>query len=1330
MKNELQEYLDFLEEEKYRKSQEEEEELVPTEYIQQTQTQTTETPKVTSLPNTYFKATESTPTYSLVKKSLSELESDPEFDKRAARFLEGIGRNENIFEFLRDSDYNLSSAVKRSFEVGEWTEQQKKDYLYLREQFDNAELRGIKERLGFLKDFTIDVVRDPLNIPAALFATATMGTSAAGKIAATQAANQGIKQLIKSSLKAAKKPALLGAAEGMAWAGPHEYFLQSMDVDLGARDEIDMSVVAGTAALGGLFGGTVGGSLATINAGRYLSKEFKYSNEEAIIKEGKKKSRKQIATEEQVASLKEGLNKTTARTFFGKATTEFVDKAKKSDTLKNLLDKFRYDWDVTIFGTKDIKVRKDSYGLELGRLQGFLLAGTEQALNGLNKVRKSKWNWTGVLNTKENDQLAYLLRGGKEKTYKGEEIGEDVLESYEKIKVLLEATFNKGLEVGLFNPLQQIKNYMPRKFKYEAIENDKDGVFRQLLINSGHANPINDIKQLTTININEVVDGVTKTKKVQGTLDGQLGVDMEAFGRDFISEAGGDIEKAKGLKADAIIENMLAYRWTPFELRSKLKAGNGSSFVQHRAFQNIKDNDLTPFLENDVKLVLQDYFTNASQAITRSKYFGRTVGDFKETYLKNDAKKTGIFYELVNSGVSKQEAKEVIERLTLMHGRVTGLDVPSLKSPGLQTASDWGRLSQQMAHLPLATISSITEPLILLSRVGLADTPEAAKIIGKSLVAETIKTGQRIAQGVQRGLGKKTKNLKDLDDETWSEIYQTGLALEQSVMDRIEGLYGEALGSNKLKEVQNMFFKTNLLTQWTSAVQLAAFTTGKRLIVRNAEKLSKGGLKAKDKQFLIEQLNDLGIDADEAVNFYKNSLDKNGIYSGRLAKQQEFYDTKLLSGANRFTKEIILNPSTAEANRPLWYSTPAAQMLIQFAGYPTVFNNTVLKRFVTDIRDYPMQTTPRIAATMLLMTSVATMGNYIRNSQYFDTNADGTTKTTGEIIMDSWQRWGGLGPLDYSKRYAEAGEAGAGVLGSALKAFAGPLPQDAIDSVLYRKGFAEIVGTNLPFYSAYDLLAGEGTKKELRSNLRAIDKQLSGTAKDEEKNISIVPAYAKGGIVKNVPNVTDEPDEMQSRVTGMPFNSTADFMQDVEDRALKGQMDRLGLAEGGILGLAQIILDAIQKDPNRNYTDEEIEVLKQHADYVANAESDRIPDRIQMGGGPGRGKYQYEIVTEDKPGQQGAKTAVNRYINLKNKYGIPLTEEDMLLRQDENPDFSKISEDMQDAIFYADKAMGNMPVGNLVRGRLSHEDAWADYHWAGDPQEREKKIKYFIEKNY
>ena len=39
-------------------------------------------------------------------------------------------------------------------------------------------------------------------------------------------------------------------------------------------------------------------------------------------------------------------------------------------------------------------------------------------------------------------------------------------------------------------------------------------------------------------------------------------------------------------------------------------------------------------------------------------------------------------------------------------------------------------------------------------------------------------------------------------------------------MDRIEGLTGDALTEEELKNLQNVFFKTNLLTQWTSAVEL------------------------------------------------------------------------------------------------------------------------------------------------------------------------------------------------------------------------------------------------------------------------------------------------------------------------------------------------------------------------------------------------------------------------------------------------------------------------------------------------------------------------------
>lgn len=37
------------------------------------------------------------------------------------------------------------------------------------------------------------------------------------------------------------------------------------------------------------------------------------------------------------------------------------------------------------------------------------------------------------------------------------------------------------------------------------------------------------------------------------------------------------------------------------------------------------------------------------------------------------------------------------------------------------------------------------------------------------------------------------------------ELYQTGLALEQAVMERIEGMFGEAFQNKTAKTFQNMF---------------------------------------------------------------------------------------------------------------------------------------------------------------------------------------------------------------------------------------------------------------------------------------------------------------------------------------------------------------------------------------------------------------------------------------------------------------------------------------------------------------------------------------------
>jgi hypothetical protein len=67
----------------------------------------------------------------------------------------------------------------------------------LQNQFNNAELRGFKERFGLIKDLAGDIVLDPLNLVAAIFAIPTAGTSFALKEGLAQTAKQGVKALAK-----------------------------------------------------------------------------------------------------------------------------------------------------------------------------------------------------------------------------------------------------------------------------------------------------------------------------------------------------------------------------------------------------------------------------------------------------------------------------------------------------------------------------------------------------------------------------------------------------------------------------------------------------------------------------------------------------------------------------------------------------------------------------------------------------------------------------------------------------------------------------------------------------------------------------------------------------------------------------------------------------------------------------------------------------------------------------------------------------------------------------------------------------------------------------
>jgi hypothetical protein len=1146
------------------------------------------------------------------KGNLTELANDEEFSQRAARFLEGIGSNENIFEYLRDSDYSLTSAIGRSFEVDYWTDEQKSDYIYLREQFDNTDLEGFRERFGAFKDISIDIIADPLNLVTALFALPSGGASAA----MTTAAKAGTSKLIKSKLQdkvksvvkdeAFKKGVLYGSAEGLAWGGLHNYFLQDIDMDLGLKEEIDLTDIGTSAVIGaGFTGALVGGSKymttkfskakeTNENMPTVLQeKEYLYSNEDHIRKAGEAEVRKELVEEyktnevieskdnitnkatEAVNEEKNRINRWLANTI-GKPVTEFVGFVKRAPSLKNILASIRYDYatglakgqkGVTEITLTDGSTTTRTFGEGLGQTNGFYLTGLAKAFNLLYRV-----GFRAKIFGEQNDQLAYLLRDNnlliKTKdnrnvtgevisdfnpsdykvttrdgqdilgtNYEGYKVSEDIISSYLQVKQLLNKAYIDGKAANIFKEgTTQVVNYLPRVFKHSVLEKKRD-IFEQKLIDAGHADPINEKQFKQFFKVDPKTGETILEERIKGVEINALGQDELVFGVDFVKQAKGDVAYAKQLKAKRIVDDMLSHRYTPAEFRIAGKKSDASGFMQPRVFRNLADNDIAEFLENDVQNLLENYFTNFSQSLNRAKYFGRTLSEIRANKIDP------LIKELRESGMSMDEASKVGEKVFTMIEKVSGLETYAdswwRTNKFGRNFADWGKLAQQMAHLPFATLSSVTEPLLLLSRAGKRDAPAVIADIGKSIVKEGQSVLDRTIKGFQRGvLRKKVKGIKDIDDETWQELYETGLALEQSVQERLEGLVGEGIHSPTARLLQQGFFKVNLLTQWTKAVQLASFTTGKRLITRNAELLAKGKGSKSKQEYLTQQLEDLGIKADDAVQWYKANT-KDGVFNFDTAKQADFYKQDLTLGANRFVKEIILNPSTAEANRPLWFSTPAAQMLVQFAGYPTVFNNTILKRFAYEGKTSFMQSMPKAVPTLLLMTSVAHIGNLIRsNGNSVKDYETGLPKDDGEIIMDAVRRWGGFGPFDYAYRYGSESDRNVGQFSSVLKTFAGPLPQDAIDAILYRKGLAEVAVTNLPGYAVYDLVFGDGTRKELRRMAR-------GTPAEKPKKPVL---YAKGGIVTNVPNVHPEPDEVKMRGMDMTYNEMAgEILRDEED---------------------------------------------------------------------------------------------------------------------------------------------------------------------------------------
>jgi hypothetical protein len=333
-----------------------------------------------------------------------------------------------------------------------------------------------------------------------------------------------------------------------------------------------------------------------------------------------------------------------------------------------------------------------------------------------------------------------------------------------------------------------------------------------------------------------------------------------------------------------------------------------SNIEKSRTFlKDVPDNELEPFLNNNLFDILTTYTSNAARRISYADLFGA---------------KEGTLSNLVRAGID--EAAAVGRPATQKElSRIYDIaDALQQRVDPVKHAPSWGRKMNILAStyqntrlLSLATLASLAEPLVALERGG----PAAFARAVPSLISTASRSMVRTAF---RGVSRSEADIMARD---------IGMALdtgENSMLQRlVQGFGGEV---NKWNII---FFDATLLSQWTKLTRIFSDQVGQNLIESNIKALATNpNLSRNAQERFARQLADLGMDADEAVKWYKQ---------GR--PQQGAFFEKMKTGRIRFINDVIVNPRVT--NRPYWHSDARFGMISNLKGFQTVFGNTIMKRW-------------------------------------------------------------------------------------------------------------------------------------------------------------------------------------------------------------------------------------------------------------------------------------------------------------------------------------------------------------------------------------------------
>lgn len=1015
----------------------------------------------------------------------------------------------DIIEFLRDEDYRLPTLFTHAGLLEEAPEDVLKAYSRIRKRFDEADLGSFSEFMTAAKDITTDVVTDPVNFLGLLAIPFTAGGSTAARVGAQQLAKETVKRNLAARLSAFATPTKVAALEGGIFTGLDDYGRQTRDIAVGLQEgtEIDKGRLYASIGLGAGLGAGLG-KIVDLSMSKLDKKFIKRaaSPEETtstdlaeqglvgdlINKEGIEYSKDRLGLDEDTVSFIEGVFEViddkdeVANLVRQYAAKKNISEEGAEYIIVDLMDNYKpikSKGDVATSLSKVINISKKAPAYYGGKVSGLLdpYVGKSETVAELQKKFRYdiQRSFFGERKTEAQDYAETL----------SDTLGEYYTNMKLAIDPVLKGNYGKNRDsayLELSNAIRGVESKDPRiNSAALLIRKDLDRAAQELKDYG-----LYEESRLTAENY---FPRVWNRKAIENNKEG--------LARLLIDSG----EAKDGLEASRIIEGMLDKNEGVFGDSTSY----GNFFLAKRKFKNITDDTLfEEFLDNDTQNVLFTYYNQISKQIARKKVFGaKNWEEFEKLYAPRIDKELGT-----------SEGRKAIRDLKEVWEAQTGEGQKAFGS-GAQTVIDFMSTGTRLALLPLATLSSLTEVLLNISRGGVVNTSKGfSKALKEGAKTLTYEMTDRLV---------KDHNMSK--PEAFRKLQRFGIAFEQASADQVERLSGDSIKSERLQKVNRWFFRANLLEPWTKTVQLTSFNVGRSIIKDNLKAIANHGPKKPTVliQRKIDELRELNVNINEGLDWLKRT-------GGDIDVDDKF-NYIMDRGAARYTNEIILNP-TKESGLRSWVlsQNPFTTLLFQLTTYPTAFTNTVLKDMVRRtsraISKKDAANFGKVLGTAMTLQGSAMLLNYARNG-VFNQDPDYRYKTESDLLIEGFSRWGGNGLyVDVLQRTSRASEY-AGPYAAPIVGFTGPAVGLALKATRSYT-VADPLVDMMPFYAALP----KETRAEVRQGVKEIEKEIKQSLFEEKKYRY---GYAKGGEVLDVPNAPTEPDQRIDKMTGQPYDKQA-----------------------------------------------------------------------------------------------------------------------------------------------------------------------------------------------